>query len=748
MELKSLSGVAHRGPTFLVICDFDHTLLDNNSDICVIEALGLADEQKKLWDRRVQWTDHISQLLEGFDENEIRVAVRKSVKVHPGVVEALNFVQAHVGDGKAEIAIASDANTLFVEEAFAAFFPGIELSQIHTNPYVNLVQQDPTSTKKSQVKWYEPNGHQCDFCNSTKKPNQCKSEVVRRILRTTNLVDPTIIYCGDGGNDCCPIRDVLRLRDHAFVRAGFPIQDLMEKQAGNCGIHYWRDGSDLHSLFVKVFNDKSCNPPQLMTFVDGIDLGHLSKPSTHAAPAEYTFRSKTMYERLPKILRRIVESLNEGGSTIPDANHLDRLTRLADGISRMASIQYTLAPYTMQLPKEVKAPCWGDLPWLHGEILIMLLAVGILQDDEELRRDLLSSVTGRIPRDYKRFACGASRSTDIYRFDKLTSIEQFLKTHIEPLTSDTTKAWQKRQLLPSILRQCLWGNAVDLCMFTLDTIPKEAQGVAVGMLDEGLTSDHPLALVSQLDDRIVTPMNQLTLLCNKIWSLVDQSDHPRSSVHLVMDNVGVEATSDLLLALFMVEQSRGVQVHLHVKPISFYVSDVAPWDIDVLLERLEGPSPSFVQSFRQALEDKRITIGSSDFWIQPSEWRDMPGSVSSHLFTQRTAKPASRDILPSVVEVEAHTSLIIVKGDLNYRRVFGDRHYEISERGHYPTAASVLSPFWPRDAPPIACIRTIKSELVVEVDPKRVPKPQADEDWRVSGRYGQIILYDPAAESA
>ena len=75
-------------------------------------------------------------------------------------------------------------------------------------------------------------------------------------------------------------------------------------------------------------------------------------------------------------------------------------------------------------------------------------------------------------------------------------------------------------------------------------------------------------------------------------------------------------------------------------------------------------------------------------------------------------------------------SLVIVKGDANYRRLVEDRH-------------------WPPDAPfepitayfpaPLVALRTFKSEVIVGLDPGQAEKEQAaDPDWLVNGRRGVI----------
>jgi hypothetical protein len=77
-----------------------------------------------------------------------------------------------------------------------------------------------------------------------------------------------------------------------------------------------------------------------------------------------------------------------------------------------------------------------------------------------------------------------------------------------------------------------------------------------------------------------------------------------------------------------------------------------------------------------------------------------------------------------------HASLVVFKGDANYRRVVGDA-------------------LWPADVPfrevtsyfpaPLLCVRTLKSDPVVGLAPGVAARLDAvDPEWRINGRRGLI----------
>jgi hypothetical protein len=76
---------------------------------------------------------------------------------------------------------------------------------------------------------------------------------------------------------------------------------------------------------------------------------------------------------------------------------------------------------------------------------------------------------------------------------------------------------------------------------------------------------------------------------------------------------------------------------------------------------------------------------------------------------------------------------VILKGDVNYRRLFGDRHWQPTTpiekaAGYFPT--SVLS------------FRTLKAEIAVGLSEEMLEylNTEAEEDWRINGKRGMITF--------
>jgi hypothetical protein len=87
----------------------------------------------------------------------------------------------------------------------------------------------------------------------------------------------------------------------------------------------------------------------------------------------------------------------------------------------------------------------------------------------------------------------------------------------------------------------------------------------------------------------------------------------------------------------------------------------------------------------------------------------------------------------------ARSDLLISKGDANYRRLLGDRHWNFT------------TPFAEAAAPlpvPVLALRTLKSEVAAGLSQDQVERLDAeDPEWAVNGRWG-LLQYAPSAPDA
>lgn len=236
-----------------------------------------------------------------------------------------------------------------------------------------------------------------------------------------------------------------------------------------------------------------------------------------------------------------------------------------------------------------------------------------------------------------------------------------------------TKPHERRQAL---LYACLWGNQADLGFRTTTDITRRSEVV--------------------VDDSAA------------IWDLIDGPG--KGPVIVVADNAGREITGDLALIDILLESST---VELHLKPHPYFASDATGKDVLATLDRLAAESHPPVQALaerlRRAILDGRLRLRAHDFYVLPSTYRQLP---------------------PDLADDFRAATLVILKGDLNYRRLVGDREWDATK-----PFGEVID-YFPGD---VAALRTAKSDLAVGIPPARITELETGSpDWRISGTHAMM----------
>ena len=186
----------------------------------------------------------------------------------------------------------------------------------------------------------------------------------------------------------------------------------------------------------------------------------------------------------------------------------------------------------------------------------------------------------------------------------------------------------------------------------------------------------------------------------------------RRRMALVADNAGTELLMDLALANFLLDRDLVGEIHLHLKPHPFFVSDATPEDLTAGLDALGSGGKlagGLARSLRGHLARGRLQpfthwhYGTSLFFFQLPE--DLRGIL-------------------------AEMDLVILKGDANYRRLLGDAHWP-------PTASfQEVTQYFPA---PLAAFRTLKAEIIVGLKPGEAERLGAeDAAWLVNGKRGVV----------
>ncbi|OLZ67575.1 hypothetical protein AV521_23910 [Streptomyces sp. IMTB 2501] len=280
------------------------------------------------------------------------------------------------------------------------------------------------------------------------------------------------------------------------------------------------------------------------------------------------------------------------------------------------------------------------------------------------------------------FGPGAWRGIDPFRPFKRAELDA-PETDAELAALDALPGLPEEERARALLHGSLWGNRADLG-FRLSAEGAEAREAA-----PALVADDSAAL----------------------WSLLPPDGS--ATLVLVADNAGRELVPDLLLIAHLLAEGRAARAVLHVKPYPYYVSDATTADVVDALHRLRtapGTAGEYARVLWSAMADGRLAVRAHAFSCAPLPYERMPDDLRAEF---------------------AAATLTVLKGDLNYRRLVGDRLWPPTTPFQETTAC------FPG---PVATLRTLKSDVITGLSAATVSALVTAEDrrWRTSGTHALI----------
>lgn len=204
---------------FLGVFDFDHTIIEDNSDVVVCNLLSdsIPQQTKKLAETG-QWTAYMRDIFsllhkQGISEEMIRSAI---VEIPP-VPYFLLFLNK-LKEMDCDVIIISDSNAYFIDEWLRSNNVKCCIDAVYTNP-AEFVYGRLNITEYHFQDWCSQSGI-----------NLCKGYVMGKHLeeqKNQGIEYSTVFYVGDGRNDLCPSLK-LRENDLVFPRIGYPLLNLVK----------------------------------------------------------------------------------------------------------------------------------------------------------------------------------------------------------------------------------------------------------------------------------------------------------------------------------------------------------------------------------------------------------------------------------------------------------------------------------------------------------------------------------------
>lgn len=233
----------------LIAFDFDHTIIDDNSDIRVQDlAPGkqIPSDIKNLYSSN-GWTEYMAAIFSyvhkaGTKQENIEECMKK-IKLVPGMHELFQFLD----DNGFEVIIISDSNSVFID---------IILKHVGLHGIVNKVFTNPAkfdSTGCLTIKYY----HTQDWCSLSSR-NLCKGHILEEYIAERAQDGHSydfVAFVGDGSNDLCPSLR-LRQQDAVFVRKGYRLHGMLSQPSehGNikANLTIWESGVDIQEALNEL----------------------------------------------------------------------------------------------------------------------------------------------------------------------------------------------------------------------------------------------------------------------------------------------------------------------------------------------------------------------------------------------------------------------------------------------------------------------------------------------------------------
>jgi len=196
----------------LVAFDFDHTIIDGNSDIEIThlcpDGKVPQDIKDKYSDR--SWTNYMAAIFKHIHEHgktaEDMMETINEIPLTEGMTELLQFLS----QDPFEVIIISDSNSVFIDYSLKHYKLDC-VSSVYTNP----ATYDENGLLK--IEYY----HTQDWCDLS-TVNLCKGHILEEHIKQSGHSYQYVLYVGDGSNDLCP---GLRLSnsDYLFPRKDFSL---------------------------------------------------------------------------------------------------------------------------------------------------------------------------------------------------------------------------------------------------------------------------------------------------------------------------------------------------------------------------------------------------------------------------------------------------------------------------------------------------------------------------------------------
>ncbi|KAK9465681.1 hypothetical protein V1512DRAFT_277299 [Lipomyces arxii] len=309
---------------------------------------------------------------------------------------------------------------------------------------------------------------------------------------------------------------------------------------------------------------------------------------------------------------------------------------------------------------------WCNAPWLYSECYLYRKLFGYQQ----------------MTKNWKDYDIFARQKLDAFKGSETAVAELAIRYKaLSEQLDGSTSTEQLALLFREFIDISLWGNATDLSLLT------------------NLSLDQ-LQSLQGAKARKESEKNILVNDVDKAWEAI--SSVKGGQVDLVLDNAGFEFYTDIIFSLFLLDAGLADTIVLRPKSMPWFVSDVMPIDLPVLINTLA--SQTFFTQARSELDylvaqlmkyndEGKIIIRTSSFWTTSLPYWEI----------RENGVGGGHEVWQSLLE----SKLVILKGDLNYRKLTYDSAWP--RTSSFAVASGPLS----TNGVKLFSLRTCKADVVV-----------------------------------
>lgn len=438
---------------------------------------------------------------------------------------------------------------------------------------------------------------------------------------------------------------------------------------------------------------------------------------------EYSFAHETMGKRLPTILGKAQEDVLK---TLNEQWDEELIRDLVSCEERMQQLMQDLQANGRLRPivddNEGDIPLWNKAIAKYFRDNHFMNAPWLFAEAYKYRRLHECFSVSRHWRDYDVFfrqKCDTFSRSGNAVFELSTRFAAPF-TYEASVDTEEKRRHVRKLLFLELTQVSLWGNATDLSLL-------------INMTEEDIkkiqsTGGEHLASTEQ---------NILGNHLGELWKLVSHMEGGR--IDIVLDNAGFELYCDCIYADWLLQSGIAREVHFHGKRIPWFVSDVTRKDWCWLLNSMmygslfANASESDMDSLRQvALRWKQYEKEGKWIYEQHPFW------CTGYTFWSISSEA------PDLFQHLCESDLVIFKGDLNHRKLT----YDCQAPSNTPFDVAIGPLASEPGAPPVASLRTIKSDVVVSVPLDVSERLDREEPgWRISGKYAVVLLSEGSKNS-